>query len=248
MTIGDNWLIPDWPAPAGIRAASTTRLGGVSVGPWASLNLGRHVGDDPQAVVTNRQILKQALDLPAEPYWLNQVHGCRVTEVGDADTTADGSWSRRSSAVCVVMTADCLPILLAHRQAQGVAAIHAGWRGLAAGVIEQGVQAVGLPSSELMAWIGPAIGPQAFQVGDEVRAAFVDSDARAATAFRADGPGRWLADMISLARQRLQRCGVDAIYGGHWCTWREPDRFFSYRRDGHCGRLASLIWIEADRD
>lgn len=235
-------LVPDWPVPARVRALITTRAGGTSVGPYASLNLADHVGDDPAAVRANRARLRALL--PAEPVWLEQVHGTDVlcVETGGA-RRADAAVSRTPGTVCAVLTADCLPVLLADRAGTVVAAAHAGWRGLCAGVLERTVAAMDTDPGQLLAWLGPAIGPEAFQVGDEVRAAFLAVDAAAAAAFRPDGPGKWRADLYALARQRLARAGVQARYGGGLCTFSDPGRFFSYRRDGTTGRMASLIWL-----
>ncbi len=242
--MSDAWIVPDWPAPANVKALSTTRAGGVGVAPFDSLNLGTHVGDDPAAVAANRARLRALL--PAEPCWLNQVHGTAVvdlaTEHGVPD--ADAAVSRTPGAVCVVMTADCLPVLLCDRAGTVVGAAHAGGRGLQGGVIEAAVRAMNVPAGELMAWLGPAIGPAAFEVGDEVRAAFVADDPAAACAFRPAGPaGKWLADLYLLARQRLAALGVTAVHGGDSCTFTEAERFFSYRRDGRTGRMASLVWL-----
>ena len=238
-------IFPDWPAPANVRAAVTTRTGGASHAPYDSLNLGTHVGDDPAAVRANRAHLRASLALPAEPLWLKQVHGVVVVDAaqGGVEPQADGVFAAQPGAVCVVLTADCLPVLLCNRTGTKVAALHAGWRGLAGGVIEAGVKAMGVPANELLAWLGPAIGPTSFEVGPEVRAAFVQHDAQAALAFRAVRDGKYLADLYQLARQRLQRLGVAAVYGGGFCTVTERARFFSYRRDGVTGRMASLIWL-----
>ena len=243
--IEPQFILPDWPAPANVRAAVTTRIGGVSHAPYDSFNLATHVGDDPAAVRANRASLRSALALPSEPLWLKQVHGITVVDAaqGGVEPEADGAYATQPGAVCVVLTADCLPVLLCNRAGTKVAALHAGWRGLAGGVIEAGVRALGVPGSELLAWLGPAIGPQAFEVGPEVRAAFVQQDAQAAQAFRAAREGKYLADIYLLARQRLQRLGVAAVYGGGFCTVTDSTRFFSYRRDGACGRMAALIWL-----
>ena len=239
-----EWIRPDWPAPAGVRAISTIRRGGTSTGCYASLNLGDHVGDDPQTVAHNRAALVQAAALPAEPRWLHQVHGTQAIEAGGLSTTncADAVFSFQSGEVCAVLTADCLPILLCRHDGRAVAAVHAGWRGLLAGVIEQTVQAAG--GEGWLAWLGPAIGPRAFEVGDEVREAFVAEDPCSASAFVATAADHWLADLYQLARLRLARIGVDAVYGGNWCTFSDAERFYSYRRDGVTGRMASLIWLE----
>lgn len=240
-----EFITPDWPAPKRVRAVTTTRAGGVSRPPYDSLNLGDHVGDDPAAVATNRRRLQQALGLPAQPGWLKQVHGnCPVdAATHPAGGEADAVYTRRAGLVCAVMTADCLPLLLCDRQGSVVAAVHAGWRGLLNGVIERSVGRMGAPQA-LLAWMGPAIGPQAFEVGDEVRRAFVAADAASAAAFRPSDSGRWLADIYALARGRLARCGVTAVSGGEYCTYSQPERFYSYRRDGRTGRMASLIWLE----
>jgi YfiH family protein len=240
-------LISDWPAPARVKAISTTRIGGFSSGVYAGLNLGDHVGDDPDTVARNRHLLVEQAGLPETPLWLDQVHRTRVVDADQPllDKRADGSVSSIPGRVCGVMTADCLPVLLCNRQGDRVAALHAGWRGLVADMLETGVKAMGCPATELMAWIGPAIGPTAFEVGDEVRQAFITAHPAASIAFQARN-GRWLADLALLARQRLETAGVRKIYGGCWCTYNDPRRFYSYRRDGVTGRQASLIWIEAD--
>jgi len=239
-------LIPDWPAPAQVRACTTTRIGGISQPPYDTLNLASHVGDDPQAVAENRRRLREYLALPAEPRWLNQVHGsCAADAALVADPCdADASFTALPGVVCAVLTADCLPLLLCNRAGTKVAAVHAGWRGLHGGVIEQTVRALNLPGSELLAWLGPAIGPDAFEVGGEVREAFISVEARAAEAFRPHGE-RWLADLYLLARQRLASVGVTQVNGGDRCTFSEPEKFYSYRREAKTGRMASLIWIAA---
>ncbi|MCP5149459.1 MAG: peptidoglycan editing factor PgeF [Ectothiorhodospiraceae bacterium] len=236
---------PSWPAPAWVRAVATTRGGGVSVGPFASLNLGGAAGDDPASVGTNRDRLRAALDLPAEPCWLAQEHGTTVVEAGDdaRGAPADGSVAHAAGVVCAVLTADCLPVLLVDTRNRAVAAVHAGWRGLAAGVLERGVDALAGQPTDVLAWIGPAIGPAAYEVGDEVRHAFVSDDPLATAAFRPSPRGRWLADLPALGRARLARAGVTSVHGGEHCTLSAPDRFFSYRRDGTTGRMATLIWI-----
>ena len=241
---GISLLTPDWPAPASVHACSTTRTGGHSQAPWHSLNLGDHVGDDAAAVAANRQQLITALGLPAIPLWLNQVHGTRIVVAAQhrVPIDADGSQTTQAGVICAVMTADCLPVLLCDRQGSSVAAVHAGWRGLVEGVLEAGVKAMHRPAEQLLAWIGPAIGPQAFEVGDEVREAFVRLDPAADTAFVRRGE-RWLADLSALARLRLHSVGVAEVYGGQRCTYSEPEHFFSYRRDGRTGRQASLIWL-----
>ncbi|MBP5997329.1 MAG: peptidoglycan editing factor PgeF [Azonexus sp.] len=237
--------VPDWVVPANVRVLQTTRNGGVSRAPWASFNLGDHVGDEPAAVAANRAAL--SAHLPAEPLWLSQVHG---TVAVDADQRpeireADAAFARQPGSVCVVMTADCLPVLLCDRQGTVVAAAHAGWRGLLAGILESTVAAMNVQPGDLLVWLGPAIGPRCFEVGDEVRRAFVAEDSTAGLAFVPQQPGKWLCDIYLLATQRLQGMGVTAISGGGSCTVSEAERYFSYRRDGVTGRMASLIWLES---
>lgn len=236
---------PDWPAPANVRAAVTTRAGGVSAGAYASLNLGDHVGDDPGAVAENRARLVRALGLPAEPCWLRQVHGTCALDAAASITgcEADAAFAALPGVVCAVLTADCLPVLFCDRAGTRVAAAHAGWRGLAAGVLEHTADALGAAPEDILAWLGPAIGPDAFEVGGEVRAAFLAQDPTAAGAFRPSRDGRWLADLYALARHRLMRHGVAAVHGGGWCTHRDAARFYSFRRDGVTGRMASLVWL-----
>ncbi len=244
MTI--ELMEPDWPAPAFVRAGTTTRLGGVSLGNFESLNLADHLQDDPQAVAENRRRLVQSLGLPGEPFWLTQIHGCHIA-LGDRDRPgcqADGVYTGRDRVVCAVLTADCLPLLLTDRDGSEVLAVHAGWRGLASGIIERAVDRMGAAAESILVWMGPAIGPAAFEVGDEVRDAFVEQAAEDALAFKAGRPGHWWADIYQLARHRLIRCGVGFIGGGDYCTVADRERFFSYRRDGMKGRMASLIWLE----
>ncbi|SDT29553.1 peptidoglycan editing factor PgeF [Pseudomonas oryzae] len=244
LQVGDL-LIPDWPAPANVRAGVTTRAGGVSRPPFDSLNLGDHVGDDPAAVAENRRRLQQLLG--CRPAWLSQVHGVAVVEADPAQVAeADASWSATPGVTCTVMTADCLPVLFCDRAGTRVAAAHAGWRGLAAGVLEATVAALGCPAGEVLVWLGPAIGPQAFEVGAEVRAAFVAQHAEAAVAFVPSvNPGRFMADLYRLARIRLAAVGVTAVYGGGLCTYGDAERFYSFRREPRTGRLASLVWLES---
>ncbi|HRE15784.1 MAG TPA: peptidoglycan editing factor PgeF, partial [Rhodocyclaceae bacterium] len=233
-------LIPEWPAPPTVKALQTTRRGGVSTGAWDSLNLGEHVGDDEAHVAANRQYL--ASQLPAPPAWLQQVHGTDVLRLPatSGPHMADAACTRRPHQVCVVMTADCLPLLLCDRAGTVVAAVHAGWRGLCDGVIEAAVAAMAVSGEDLLAWLGPAIGPQAFEVGPEVRQAFVSRDAGAASAFMPGRSDRWWADIYLLARQRLERLGVSGIHGGDRCTYTEAEYFFSYRRDGVTGRMGTF--------
>jgi hypothetical protein len=235
-------ILPDWPAPARVHGLMTVRTGGVSHAPWASFNLGDHVGDDPAHVAANRAQLRRRL--PAEPAWLRQVHSARVVEAGrDPTPEADASFTRGVGQVCAVLTADCLPVLFCDRAGSVVAAAHAGWRGLADGVLEATVAAMQVPPGEVLAWMGAAIGPQAFEVGDEVRAAFVAQQPEAAAAFVPHAPGKWRADIYALARLRLGQAGVQAVYGGGRCTLTEAEHFYSYRRDGVTGRMASLVWL-----
>ena len=242
-----DWLEPEWPAPPGVTALTTTRPGGVSRGPFASMNLAAHVGDDADAVAANRRALRGALELPAEPLWLSQVHGTSVVDAGNGSgetpPEADASISLVPDRACAVLTADCLPVLLAAKDGGAVAAAHAGWRGLAAGVLEAVVARLGVPPDTLLAWLGPAISQPAYEVGDEVRAAFVADDPEAAKAFLPNARGRWQADLYALARRRLSAAGVGAVYGGGECTYGDADRFFSYRRGARCGRMASIILL-----
>ncbi|WP_445396508.1 peptidoglycan editing factor PgeF [Zobellella sp. An-6] len=238
-------ILPDWPAPANVCAAQSCRHGGVSKAPFNSLNLGAHVGDRAQDVATNRERLGAYLNLPAEPVWLEQVHGTRVLTlpVSGVDHTADAVVTRTAGQVCVVMTADCLPVLFCDDAGTVVGAAHAGWRGLAGGVLEATLEAMQVDPERVLAWMGPAIGPAVFEVGPEVRAAFVEHSPLAADAFVPRGD-KWLADLYHLARLRLAAAGVHHIYGGEHCTHSEAERFFSYRRDGRTGRMASLIWLD----
>ena len=239
---------PDWPAPFRVHACATTRTGGVSTGHFASLNLGDHVGDQPAAVAANRACLRAALDLPAEPRWLRQVHGVRVVAAGREamDREADAMIASAPGEVCAVLTADCLPVIFCDDAGRHVAAAHAGWRGLAAGVLEATLAAFagrGVAPQSLLAWIGPAIGAAAYEVGDDVRRAFLAEDPAAAADFSTNTHGRWQLDLVASARRRLDAAGVRRVFGGELCTVCDPARFFSHRRDGHCGRQATLVWI-----
>lgn len=246
-----DWLTPDWPSPAAVRALSTQRAGGVSEGPYASLNLGTHVGDVAEAVEENRRRLRSAAGLPAEPSWLTQVHGAEVRDLDVAGATAgvgaDAALTRRPDRVCAILTADCLPVLLAAESGEAVAAVHAGWRGLAGGVIEAAVRALGAPPESLLAWLGPAIGPIHFEIGGEVRDELLRADPGADSAFEPNLRGRFMADLPALARRRLERLGIRRIYGGGACTYQGSDRYFSHRRDGRTGRQATLIWLDDSR-
>ena len=237
------WITPDWPAPTNIRAASSLRSGGRSVGKYGALNLGDLVGDEAASVAANRAQLQQTLALPSTPLWLTQVHGSRAIDAANstAGAEADASFTIRPGVVSAVLTADCLPLLLCDKTGTAVAAVHAGWRGLVAGVIESTIAAMG-EGRELMAWLGPAIGAQCFEVGAEVRAAFVARDAAATEAFLPARAGHWYADLYRLAEITLEKQGVRDVYGGEWCTVSSPEHFYSYRRDGVTGRMATLIW------
>lgn len=238
---------PDWPRPARVRACVTTRQGGVSAGPFASLNLATHVGDDPASVTENRRRLRAALALDAEPAWLDQVHGVDVTQIDETyagPVSADAAWTCLAGRACAIMSADCLPILFADDQGSCVAAAHAGWRGLAAGVLERTIASLPVPAFRLGAWIGPAIGPAAFEVGPEVHDAFRQSMAVPAGAFVPSSSGRYLCDLYALVRARLAMAGIARIHGGTHCTYADPEKFFSYRRDGECGRIATLVWLD----
>jgi hypothetical protein len=236
---------PDWPAPPGVRAWQTTRGAGVSLGTYAGLNLASHVGDRPEDVAANRVRLSASLGLPSEPVWLEQVHGSRVVDLDRAELgPADGAVTARPGVVCTVLTADCLPVLLAERHGRKIGVAHAGWRGLAAGVLSAAVAAFACEPTEIQAWLGPAIGQSQFEVGPEVRAAFLARDSSAAQAFAENARGRWQADLYRLARMDLERAGVLAVSGGGACTHADAARYFSHRREAPCGRMATLIWLE----
>ena len=271
--MGSDWAViePDWAAPARVRSAFTLRGGGVSAAPYDSLNLGAHVGDATEAVRENRRRVRERLGLPCEPVWLQQVHGMRVVEIGaggvggaladgrasgDAVSVASGTGeaarpeadaavTRAPGRVCVIQVADCMPVLFAARDGSAVGAAHAGWRGLAGGVLEQTIAKLGVPPAQLLAWLGPTISQTNFEVGDDVRTAFMKGDAGAAAAFEANSRGRWQCDLYALARRRLAALGVGDVSGGGWCTFADASRFFSFRREGQCGRMAALIWMEA---
>ena len=242
-----DWIVPDWPAPPGVRAFFTTRAGGVSPTPFDSMNLGLRSGDALGNVERNRAILRACV--PSKPAWLRQVHGSSVvaaaTVAGQVEVEADASWTDQPGVTCAVMVADCMPVFLCDRDGGAVAVAHAGWRGLSGGVIEATVRAMGVPGERLLAWLGPAIGPDNFEVGEDVLRAFVAHDSAAQAAFLPypDRPGKWLCDLYALARQRLAALGVASIGGGGFCTVAER-RMFSHRRDqGKSGRMAALIWL-----
>ena len=237
-----NWLTPDWPAPASVRACVTTREGGVSEAPFDSLNLGDHVDDRLEAVAENRRRLTDHFSI--KPAWLQQVHGIAVAQADPGlVATADASWTATPGIACAAMTADCLPALFCNRAGTRVAAAHAGWRGLAAGVLEATLDTLDVPAEDVLVWLGPAIGPKAFEVGPEVREVFINQLPEAAEAFvPSDNAGKFMADIYMLARLRLAERGVTAVYGGGFCTVTDP-RFFSYRRASRTGRFASLVWL-----
>lgn len=238
---------PQWPQPATVRSCATTREGGISLPPYGSLNLGSHVGDSPEHVAANRQRLVELGGLPAAPHWLEQVHGTDVVSLTSQTPVtptliADAAYTCEPGVVCAVMTADCLPVLFCGKAGDEVAAAHAGWRGLCAGMLENTVASFSAAPGDIMAWLGPAIGPSCFEVGGEVREAFMAVDPASAAAFTPAGE-KFMADIYQLARLRLQAVGITAIYGGEYCTVTDSDKFYSYRRDGITGRLASLIWL-----
>jgi YfiH family protein len=240
--LSGSLLLPDWPAPATVRACVTTRVGGVSVAPFDTFNLGDHVGDSPAAVAENRRRLSERHGI--RPAWLSQVHGVHVVAADPArQPQADASWSATPGIACTVMTADCLPALFTDRAGTRVAAAHAGWRGLANGVLEATVASLNVPAQDMLVWLGPAIGPSAFEVGEEVREAFVAQHPGASAAFVPGArPGKLMADIYALARLRLSAIGVNAVYGGGLCTATDA-RWFSYRRAARTGRFASLVWL-----
>ena len=244
MNVPADWIVPEWPVSCRVRALITTRQGGASCDAYAGFNLGECAGDDANAVASNRRFLRGFL--PGEPVWMRQVHGTRVIEAGpwSLGEEADAAVTRTPGRVCAVLTADCLPVLLADAQGTVVGIAHAGWRGLAAGVIESVVRAMGVAPASLVAYLGPAIEAGAYEVGRDVFDAFVGADAAAAAAFASRGEGKFLADLNLLARQRLMRFGVGSIHGGTLCTYSDPERLYSYRRDGATGRMASLVWME----
>lgn len=243
MTAPHDWIVPDWPAPARVKSFITTRNGGVSVGAHASLNLGARADNDAAAVRANRQQLRALL--PQEPKWLRQVHSARVVVADGLQESpeADASVAREPGTVCAVMIADCLPILLCDASGSAIGIAHGGWRGISSGVIENIVHELAVVPGQLLAYLGPAIGPQAFEVGNDVRDAFLAADSAADIAFKPLRQGKWLADLFQLARRRLARCGVERVFGGGLCTYSDPQRFYSYRRDKTTGRMAALIWL-----
>jgi len=237
-----HWITPDWPAPANIHSATTLRTGGVSQGEFSSLNLGDHVNDLWHHVLENRQRIKSMLALPADPVWLQQTHSVQVICVDQmmGSAEADASYTAKNNIVCTVLTADCLPLLLCDEQGTQIAAIHGGWRGLLNGIIENTL--LKMPNTGVLAWLGPAIGPQCFEVGNDVRTAFINKSTQFASAFKDNAQGKYLADIYQIARILLNNAGVEKIYGGQYCTVSDTDQFFSYRRDGQTGRMATMIW------
>jgi YfiH family protein len=241
-----GWIVPDWPAAQRVRVLSTLRGGGTSAGPYASLNLAAHVGDRPEAVAANRRRLRDAASLPDEPLWLEQVHGTDVARhagLAAGPPRADASVAFEPGRVCAVLTADCLPVVFVDRAATRIGVAHAGWRGLLAGVLPATMAALGVPVAQLHAWLGPAIGPAAFEVGPEVRDAYRARDPRSDRYFVPNPRGRFLADLCGLARAELADAGVGSVHGGGWCTHGDVERFFSFRRDGATGRMATLAWL-----
>lgn len=247
---GICWIEPEWPAPPRVRAVSTLRRGGVSVAPFDSLNLALHVGDDRNTVLQNRRLLASAVSLPGEPCWLQQVHGTQVVEARSyhEPPPADAAFTAQTGRICAIMTADCLPVLLCSSDGTCVAAAHAGWRGLSAGVLEATIQAMNVPAAQLLAWLGPAIACNAYEVGDDVRQAFVARDAANNRYFIPNDNRRWQADISGLARSALQQLGVTAIFDDAACAANDAAQFFSYRRDGRTGRMASMIWLQSNKD
>jgi YfiH family protein len=239
------FIQPDWPAPPWIKAYTTLRTGGTSPAPYNDFNLALDVGDKTEVVESNRVLLQQTLNLPTEPIWIKQIHSNIVIPALDENKhkQADASFSKNINQICAVLTADCLPVLLCDRQGSFVAAIHAGWRGLTNGIIEKTLFAIQPGNGQILAWLGPAISQKHFEVGDEVRDCFLQNDPSAASAFIPTKIGHWLCDLYTLARLQLKKIGISAIYGGEYCTFRDVDKFYSYRRDTRTtGRIASLIW------
>jgi len=246
MSLPGEWIVPDWPAPPRVRAFVTTRAGGVSAGEYASMNLGGSSGDEEENVVHNRKIVRA--HLPGDPAYLAQVHGDHVVNLDmprePGRSRADAAVTGRAGNVAVVLTADCMPVFLCDRAGRRVAVAHAGWRGLSGGEVENALASLEADPDDVVAWLGPAIGPEIFEVGPEVKEAFEREDANAGEAFRAHKPGKFMADLYALARRRLARAGVRDVHGGGFCTYQETDRFFSYRRAQRSGRMGAFIWIE----
>ncbi|MCG8434376.1 MAG: peptidoglycan editing factor PgeF [Gammaproteobacteria bacterium] len=246
MHAPEEWITPDWPAPVNVRAVVTTRMGGVSEPPFDTFNPVNDVGDTAQAARENRRRLQEYLALDNEPRWLKQVHGRQVVRADKiaSGEQADAAWTQQQGLPCVVTTADCLPVFMCDKAGTFVAAIHAGWRGLAQGVVKQCLETVPAVAQDIMTWLGPAIGPQAYEVGEDVYRAFISMDAKFEQAFNVLSTGKWLCDLYAVARLQLSAAGVEEIYGGGFCTHSDKQRFFSFRRDKRCGRMANLIWLE----
>lgn len=246
-------LLPEWPAPARVQAFTTLRgPAGASIAPFESFNLGMRCGDDAAVVARNRDALIEHLHVPSPPRWLRQVHGATVATCGDDacidEPEADAAVTSPPGVVLAILTADCLPVLFCSDDGGTIGAAHAGWRGLSAGVLENTVASMRMPPERILAWLGPAAGPREYEVGEEVRSAFVDADPRAASAFAVTRPGHWLCDLYALARMRLAAVGVTRVFGGGLCTISEPQRFYSHRRDRITGRMATLIWVNPASD
>ncbi len=239
-----NWITPNWNAPKQVKALASTRIGGCSKSPYEGLNLGMHVGDDPILVQRNRDLLQQQTQMPTAPVWLNQTHSTVVLDVSQPTNDvldADGIITSSPNVVCCAMTADCLPVLITNTSGTQVAAVHAGWRGLAGGIVENALEQF---SNDVMLWLGPAIGPEAFEVGEDVLQAFLDYDSKAGVAFvPGKQKGKWWANMTMLTRLRMAKLGIDQVFDSGLCTYQDPQRFYSYRRDGVTGRQATFIWI-----
>lgn len=241
-----SFVTPDWPAPKNIHAYTTTRWGGVSPSPYASMNLSVGSGDTKDNVQQNKKQLVQNFNLPSEPIWLNQVNGTQIIDAAIAPQTpeADASYTGQKNTVCIILTADCLPVLICNRKGTHVAAVHAGWRGLAHGIIEKTLQQLNLPPNDVLAWLGPGISAENYIVGSEVKTIFEQNDSQAKTAFTSLPEDKWRCDLYKIARQRLFNCDVNQVVGGDFCTFRDSDNFYSHRRDKPTGRMASFIWME----
>jgi hypothetical protein len=238
-----KYIAPIWPAPKNLSAFATTRKGGYSLPPFDSFNLANHVGDNEALVLKNRALLRETLELPSEPVWLNQQHTNIVVDAANPETlNADGAYTNQKNIVCVAMTADCLPVLLCDEKGHEIAALHAGWRGLFNGIIESGVRRFQSERKNMMAWLGPAISSPYFEVGEEVRDAFIHQNAELKESFIENDPKKFLMDVYKIARNQLQQLGVTKIYSDHYCTFKQRDLFYSYRRDNVTGRIATLIW------
>lgn len=236
---------PDWPAPSSIHALTTTRQSGVSRGVYAYFNVATHVSDEPEHVARNRELLREENNLPGEPLWLQQTHSTIVIDAAEHfdGIEADACFTQQANTICTVMTADCLPVLICAHDGSEVAAVHAGWRGLAAGIIEKTIERMQSSPEDLLVWLGPAIGPKHFQVQQDVVSAFTQQNPDALNCFTQQSDTHWLADMVGLTQQRLAPLGIKHLYGGDLCTYTDAEKFYSHRRDGTTGRIASLIWL-----